>query len=105
HQPYRLKKYATTDVTINHSYDDDNADKTAINIAADISYLPMNEIILMAIRESKGEFKVSYSVSGVTLELLNRYRPDVISSFKQLTETGCVEILAETYYHSLSSIH
>ena len=28
--------------------------------------------------------------------------PEVIESFKRLADTGCVEFLAETYYHSLA---
>ena len=105
HQPYRLKKYSSTDVTVNHYYEDDKANEIAINEIADESYLPANKIILSAIEESERRFKVSYSISGVTLELLERYRPDVIKSFQELMATGCVEILAETYYHSLSSLH
>ncbi len=32
------------------------------------------------------------------------YRPDVIESFQKLAQTGCVEFLGETYYHSLASL-
>lgn len=39
------------------------------------------------------------------MELLRQYRPDVIQSFIKLVATGHVEILAETYYHSLSFLH
>jgi alpha-amylase len=105
HQPYRLKQYTPTDVTVNHCYEDQYADETIINQVADSSYLPVNEIIAGLLKKNKDQFKITYSISGVILELLQRYRPDVISSFKQLTKTGCIEILAETYYHSLSSIH
>ncbi len=33
------------------------------------------------------------------------YAPEVIKSFQELAKTGCVEFLAETYYHSLSSLY
>jgi alpha-amylase len=33
------------------------------------------------------------------------YAPAVLESFKQLAKTGCVEFLAETYYHSLSCLY
>jgi alpha-amylase len=105
HQPYRLKKYQPGDIDIIHSYDDTEANKTAIDFAADNCYLPANEIIFNALKKHKGKFKVSFSISGTALELLQEYRPDVIDSIKQLTNTGCVEILAETYYHSLSFLH
>jgi alpha-amylase len=105
HQPYRLKQYKPTDVTINHCYEDAVADQKMISRVADECYLPANEIIHNLILLNKGKFKISYSISGVTLELLERYRPDVLASFKKLTATGCVELLGETYYHSLSSLH
>jgi alpha-amylase len=105
HQPYRLKKYQLKDVDVNHCYEDAEADKAAIDFAADKCYLPANEIIYRSVKEHKGKFRISFSISGTTLELLQVYRPDVIDSFKRLVATGCVEILAETYYHSLSFLH
>ena len=105
HQPYRLKEYQANEIEINHSYEDGVADEVAVNQAADNCYIPANTILLSLIKKFSGAFKISFSISGTTLELLQRYRPDVIELFKQLTATGCVEILAETYYHSLSSLH
>ncbi len=71
-------------------------------------YLPANEIILRTIDEHKHEkrqFKASFSLSGVFLEQCEAFNKDVLDSFKQLAETGCVEFLDQTYYHSLSSLY
>jgi alpha-amylase len=105
HQPYRLKKYQLKDIDVIHCYEDAEADKQAIDFAADTCYLPANEILFRSIKESNGKFSVSFTISGTTLELLTKYRPDVIDSFKKLVATGSVEILAETFYHSLSFLH
>jgi alpha-amylase len=105
HQPYRLKKYESTDIDTCHCYEDAAADKESINHLADRSCIPANEIIYRQLVAQKGKFKVSFSISGILLELFMRYRPDVIDSFKKLAATGCVEFLAETYYHSLSSLY
>lgn len=105
HQPYRLKKYSVEEISTSHCYENAAADEASINEIADTCYLPANDIILSAIKKHDKNFKVSFSISGTTIELLQRYRPDVIVSFKSLVETGCVEILAETYFHSLSSLH
>ena len=67
--------------------------------------LPANEIIYEQIIQQENKFKISFSISGIALELFQQYRPDVIRSFKKLAATGCVEFLAETYYHSLSSLY
>jgi len=76
-----------------------------INRLADECYLPANETILANIKESKGLFRVSFSMSGTILELLLKYRPDVVDSFKRILATGSAEIMSETYYHSLSYLY
>ncbi len=105
HQPYRLKQYEFNDIDVLHCYDDTEADAAAINKIADECYLPANAIILKQVNETNGKFKAAFSISGTVLELLQQYRPDVIASFRQLVQTGCVEILAETYNNSLSWLH
>lgn len=105
HQPFRLKKYDAKEIDVCHSYSDIESDRQSINYVADNSYLPANRIIQELVKTSAGKFRVSFSISGTTLELLQTYRPDVIDSFRQLIATGAAEMLAETYYHSLSSLH
>ena len=73
------------------------ADKTVLDQLADECYLPANSIIGSLIQQHKGKFKLSFSISGTALELLQANRPDVIESFRQLAATGCIEFLAETY--------
>jgi alpha-amylase len=50
----------------------------------------------------KGSFKVSFSITGTAIEQLRRFNPEVLDYLKKLYQTGCVEFLAETYYHSLA---
>ncbi|MDP4264426.1 MAG: glycoside hydrolase family 57 protein [Bacteroidota bacterium] len=92
-------------VDISYCYTDIKADKESVELSADNCYLPANEIMKRLIHEHNGKFRVTYSISGTALELFQKHRPDVIHSFKQLVKTGCVEIMAETYYHSLSFLH
>ena len=68
-------------------------------------YLPANEKMLELIERFDGQFKVAYSITGIALEQMHSYAPDVIESFQKLVATGCVELLAETYHHSLCSIY
>ena len=105
HQPFQLKHYEATDIGVDRCYEDADSDRRIIDDLADCCYLPANENLLSLIGVTKGQFKVSFSISGVLLELLGRYRPDVIESFRRLAATGCVDILGETYYHSLSYLH
>jgi alpha-amylase len=105
HQPYRLRKFQQEEIAVSSCYDDRIADADNINRLADQCYLPANAILLNQIAAHSGNFKVSFSISGTLIELLMLHRPDVIRSFKELSATGCVEFLSETYYHSLSSLH
>jgi len=105
HQPFRLRAYVPGQVGVDHDYFDDVANEAAINDLADMCYLPANSIILSNITKTKERFKVNYSISGSLLDLLFKYRRDVVDSFRKLVSTGCVEILAETYYNSLSFLN
>ena len=88
-----------------YSYEDTGADERSINHLADNCYLPANKLIKELISEYREKFRITFSISGTALELFQKHRPDVLTSFKKLAETGHVEILAETYYHSLSFLH
>ncbi|MEO6719178.1 MAG: glycoside hydrolase family 57 protein [Ferruginibacter sp.] len=105
HQPYSLVEYGFNDIEVQHSYNDLEATKKNISHIADECYLPSNKILLELLRSSNEKFKIAFSISGITLEILEQYRPDVLKSFRRLVRTGCVEILAETYYNSLSWLH
>ncbi len=105
HQPYRIRKYDIFDLGENHDYFDSDKNLQVLNKVCEKCYLPANETFYKLIEKNKGKFKIAYSLSGVFLEQLETWRPDVLDSFKKIVETGCVEILAETYYHSLSFLY
>jgi alpha-amylase len=50
-------------------------------------------------------FSFSLSITGVLIEQLQKYAPDVLKSFQDLVDTKKVELVSETYYHSLASIY
>lgn len=104
HQPYRLKKYRFFNIGKDHFYFDDFLNRTVMQRVAENSYLPMNALLLKLIKSSNGKIKVSFSLSGSAIEQFEQYAPQVLDSFKELAKTGCVEFLAETYAHSLSSL-
>ena len=105
HQPTRLRQYRFFDIGKDSHYYDDFANRTILKRVAQKCYLPMNELLLDAVKQSKGKLKLAFSISGSALEQFDRYAPEVISSFKALADTGKVEFLCETYYHSLSSLN
>ena len=104
HQPNRLRLYRFFDIGKESHYYDDFANRTILRRVAQKCYLPMNALLLELIEANKGAFKVAFSISGSVLEQFDRYAPEVIESFRKLAQTGSVEFLSETYYHSLASL-
>ncbi len=117
HQPFRLNRNFHSDllskvkITTKDLFDlyfDHGLNRYVFERAARKCYFPANNIILEQIDNTKSTgkpFKVSYGISGVFLEQCERWSPDLIESFRQLAETGCVEFMEETYYHSLASLY
>ena len=103
HQPFRLRRYSVFD-TDRHYFDEYKNGEIMRKIAAKC-YLPANQLMLEMIRQHEGRFRIAYSMSGTALEQLQQYAPEVIDSFQQLNQTGCVEFLQETYYHSLAFLY
>ena len=108
HQPLRVKRYRFFDITKDHDYfvtGEDRLDNEKIlKKVANKCYLPTNKMLLEMLKKYP-QFKASFSISGIALEQFQQYYPEVIESFKKLVDTGRVEILSETYYHSLSFLY
>ncbi len=104
HQIIHLKRYRFFDIGTDHYYYDDYANETSISNIAENSYIPALKTLIDMARKSDGAFKVALSLSGVGLEQLERYAPQVIDLLQELNETGCVEFIAEPYSHGLASL-
>jgi len=109
HQPYRLREISF--------FEDDPQDifagppgylnRDIFNKVADKCYLPMTRLVLH-LAQTNPDFRAAYSLSGVFLEQCQDYPEkgaEILDLFKQLADTGQVEFLAETYYHSLSYLY
>ncbi|MEM2320487.1 MAG: polysaccharide deacetylase family protein [Candidatus Bathyarchaeia archaeon] len=117
HQPFRLKrdfdiraasyqKIGSKDLY--EAYFDHKLNKEIFTRVSERCYFPATKIILEQIerfRIEKKPFKVSFSFSGTFLEQCERWNSDLLDLFKQVIKTGCVELLSQTYYHSLASLN
>lgn len=104
HQPFRLRTYRFFDIGKNHHYYDEYFNRMIMRRVAEKCYIPMNKLLLELIEKHGAAFKVSFSFSGLVLEQMEMYAPEVLDSFRQLIRTGHVEVLSETYAHSLSAL-
>lgn len=106
HQPFRIKRYRAFDIGhdteyFNGSEENDQNNKRVLFKVADKSYLPATAT-LMGLLERHPEFRFALSFSGTVLDQFELYTPHVLERFQALVKTGRVEILADTYHHSLS---
>ncbi|MBE6291530.1 MAG: glycoside hydrolase family 57 protein [Bacteroidaceae bacterium] len=104
HQIVHLRRYRFFDIGTDHYYYDDYANESSISDIAERSYVPALTTLLDMIKSSNGYFKVAFSLSGVGLEQLERYAPQVVELLQEINKTGCCEFLAEPYSHGLSSL-
>ena len=103
HQPHRLNKSIDKEGrTLWEKYVDTKLNKEIFNKVANKCYIPTNELMLELIDEYN--FKVNYSITGVFIEQALEFNDYVLDLFKDLVKTGNVELIGETYHHSLSSL-
>lgn len=106
HQPWRIRPYTIFDTADHHNYftksptpEQDN--ELIFHKVAQKSYLPMNKL-LEDLLERYPDFKLSLSITGTFIEQAEKFEPTLLDSFKRLVDTGRVEIVGETYHHSLA---
>lgn len=106
HQPRRVKRYRIFDIGRDDSYFNDQSETNLNNAriirkVSEKCYLPANQLFLDLLRREP-RLRLSFSFSGILLEQLEEFAPEVLDSFRRLADTDQVSILAETYYHSLA---
>lgn len=108
HQPHRIKNYQIFDIGNNSNYFDlkkqNNINKQVFDKVSKKSYIPMNNLLYKLLVTNK-KFKINFSITGTLIEQANLYNKNVLQSFIKLSNTKKVEILGETYYHSLASLY
>jgi len=103
HQPYRLRRFSIFDRGAD--YFDEPSNQDTLRRVATKCYLPANAVLYELIERFEGRFRIAFSLTGTVIEQMQRYVPEVVDSFRKLADTGAVEFLAETYYHSLAFLY
>ncbi|HYG83796.1 MAG TPA: glycoside hydrolase family 57 protein [Verrucomicrobiae bacterium] len=104
HQPFRLRPYTVFDTATAHNYfsaEDSDKNREIFEKVAEKSYRPMNQLLERLLQEHPA-FRCSLSITGTFIEQAEAWAPDVLESFRRLVGTGRMEIVAETYHHSLA---
>lgn len=107
HQPYRIKSLSLFDVRNSEPIQSDSwqspQNSTILRKVAAKCYLPATRMWLELL-EKHSKLHLSFSLTGTLIEQLLAYEPEVIHLFRLLSQTGRVEFVDETYYHSLASL-
>lgn len=107
HQPWRYRAYSIFDVANNDNYFIDSnysskqSNERIFKKVAEKSYVPTFDLLEQNLEKHK-EFKFSLSITGIWLEQAELWMPELIERLKKMVATGRVELVAETYYHSMS---
>ncbi len=115
HQPIRLSKSFPSErlariaggLPVTDRYFDKALNEEVFRKVANKCYYPTFSILSSLIETTNDwerPFKVSFGLSGPFVEQAIRYEPKLIEMLAGLVRTGGVEILGNTYYHSLASL-
>jgi len=112
HQPYRLKTDLVRGLISGFSgrglkdlIFDEGLNSTVIKKVSSRCYIPTTKLLIETLKSVRGSVKINFSFSGVVLEQLMKYVPEVIELFKDLINSELAEVVVEPYYHSLTSIY
>lgn len=103
HQPFRLRRYNFFDPS--GHYFDEETNRDLMQRIAHRCYLPTNALFYELIDRSEGAFRFAFSISGTALQQFEKYTPEVLESFRQLVDTGAVELLSECSHHALAFLY
>jgi alpha-amylase len=104
HHPLHFRTFRFFDVGKSKSWYDDSRNEMEIREAVTNYYLPTNDYLLKLIRQTKNKLKISFHISGTSLDLFLMYAPKMLNSFRQLADTGQVEFTGGTASHSIVSL-
>jgi alpha-amylase len=106
HQPFRIRQYSVFDIGEEHGYFDGLLEsqlnnEVIFNKVAEKSYYPMLSL-LQKIIDKEPKFHLSLSITGTFIDQAEQYAPDILNKIRNLVSSNRVEIVCETYYHSLA---
>ena len=84
HQIIHLRRYRFFDIGTDHYYYDDFENERSITDIVKRSYISALDTLLQMIKDSNGYFKVALCLSGVGIESLEQYAPEVIEKYRNL---------------------
>lgn len=104
HQPYRLRPFSFFEGGEGVEYFNTRLNREVMQRVASRCYIPTGLSLLGALRQHGERLRLTFSITGTAIEQMREYAPDALAVFRDIAATGSVELLGETYYHSLASL-
>lgn len=101
HLPKEINGFNILDLGHHQNYFDDHKTRNKVLEKSEQIKIFNNELL----KKLNNSFKISLGISGTSYELLKEYDAESLKSIQNLVKTGFVEVVGETYYNSLTSIH
>jgi alpha-amylase len=103
HQPFRLRrKFDSSKADLFERYFDLELTRYFFDRIASKCYYPALNLLLGLVEDAK-PFRIAFSPTGTWVEQARLWHPDLLELLRKFPR-GSVEFVAETYYHSLSSL-
>lgn len=103
HQPRRLRGYRASDIGRRIDYFADERNRAYFEGIARRSYVPVVRMLETTGHRHSG-LRWTLGGSGLVLEALARDYPDVVAAMRRALRGRRLEVLGETFYHSLASV-
>jgi alpha-amylase len=119
HQPFRLRRDILRNLAAEgiggrlsfeklfNVFFDNDSNREIFSRVAEKCYVKATKILLDSIRlvrKSGKDFKFALSISGVLIEQSLMWDKRAVEVFQEAVNEGAVEIIDQTYYHSLASL-
>lgn len=85
-------------------YADDEKNRENLHRVSHRSYAPLNAVLAEMKQQYGDAFKASIGLSGLLAQQLKENEADVYGSFRHIADNGSIEVVGETYSHSLASL-
>jgi alpha-amylase len=106
--PYERAKRIAEGSSLIDRYFDKSLNQELFSSMSKKCYRPALETILAIIQDNRNLSyppKIALNLTGLFLEQMGRYEPELVNLVKKLLDTKMVELLGGTYFHSLASLY
>lgn len=101
HLPAILRQYRFFEVNRDDYYYDDCVTDSQVDQFYKDIFVPFFDLVTKLNTQAKSKIKLGISVSGITLKLFKKYRPEALVTLDTLHQNGLIEFLSVSWSNSM----